>query len=339
MRTREIICEYQNYIFERPGDRQRMWGEAVSNDERTVNAWRDTWISNVRENHKRFGRFADYGIGQLFGKHRFMPIIVVGSGPSLKFNAHKLKERNGIPVVSCLHNFHFLEDNDCPADYYVSLDAGPVTIEEVSEGGKRTEAEYWDLTKERTLIAFVGSHPKLLENWQGKIHLFNAPIPDDKYKEASDAVEPFRQWVSTGGNVLGASLYIAKAYLGAGSIVFMGADFSFGYDKKFHAWDSKYDATMGVCVPAFDVFGNKVATWQSYYNFKRWFEYITLNVPGDYINCSEGGCFGSYPEGNLSSIRQMDLEDCLKMFNMCDHLKPCIENPAIEGKENQILLF
>lgn len=339
MRKREIVCEYQNYIFERTGEREQMWSNATSNDTATVNMWRTTWIANVRANHKRFGSFKEYGIGQIFGKHRYMPMIVAGSGPSLKHNGHKLKDRNGIPLISCLHNFHYLEDVEAPADYYVSLDAGPVTIEEVSEGGQRSEEEYWELTKDRTLIAFIGTHPKLLENWKGKIYFYNAPIPDEKYREECEKIETFKQWVSTGGNVLGASLYIAKGWLGAGTTIFVGADFSFGYDHKFHAWDSKYDEKMGHCIPAYDVFGNRVKTWRSYYNFKRWFEYVSLVVPGQYINCSEGGCFGSYPEGNLSSIKQMDLEDCYKMFNMCDNLIPLVENPDAEGDAGRILLF
>ena len=34
-------------------------------------------------------------------------------------NVQDLKERGGIPLVSCLHNFNFFEDNDIDVDYYI----------------------------------------------------------------------------------------------------------------------------------------------------------------------------------------------------------------------------
>jgi hypothetical protein len=58
-------------------------------------------------------------------------------------------------------------------------------------------------------------------------------------------------------------------------------------------------------VRATDVFGHRVKTWQSYYNFKCWFESRACSVPGTYINATEGGILGSYPEGNIEQIKQM----------------------------------
>jgi hypothetical protein len=127
--------------------------------------------------------------------------------------------------------------------------------------------------------------------------------------------------------------------MGAGSVIFVGADFCFGYDKKFHSWDSKYDAKMGYCVPAIDVFGNRVPTWQSYANFKAWFDWVSLRVPGIYINATEGGCLGSYPDGNLFSIKVMDLKDVVKMYSMHEHLQAQSLDPTIEGDEGKKILF
>lgn len=338
MRTREIVCEYQPYITELPVSPQQMHQQACSNDGITIERWRDIWLSNIRENKTNFGSFKDHSLGNLFGKHRYLPVISAGAGPSLKFNVGELKNKGAIPLVSCLHNFHFLEDHGVPADYYVSLDAGPVTIEEVAEGGTRSEEEYWELTKERTLLAFIGSHPDLLKKWRGKIYFFNAPVPDQKYQEALDKIEVFNVWIGNGGNVLGACLYISKAIFGAGANIYIGADFSFGYDHRFHSWDSKYDKNMGHCVKAVDVFGNPVLSWQSYINFREWFVYVSRQVPGVYINATEGGCLGSYPQGNLHTIKQMDLKAVLDMYNMLDHVKDQVMNPDQIGKD-KILLF
>ena len=340
MVKREIICEYQQLMLRPPVAPEQLYQQAVRNDNPTIEAWRDIWVKNIQTNHARFGSFKEHGLGNLFGKYRYMPVIIAGSGPSLKFNAHELKERGGVPLVSCLHNFHYFEDMGVAPDYYVSLDAGPLAVDEVaSEGGEHDADYYWGLTKNRTLIAFIGTDPKLFEKWQGKVYLYNAMIPDAAYQEASDKLELFHTWVSNGGNVLGACLYISKAIFGASTIAFVGADFSFGYDKKFHSWDSKYDAKMGVVSYMFDIYGHKVATWPSYSNFKAWFDFICMRVPGDWVNCSEGGCLGSYADGNLASLKYMDLRDYLSGLNMCDKVKAQCIDPACEGDAGKTLLF
>jgi hypothetical protein len=323
----EILCEYQPYIDQAPVAPTSLYKQACSNDQRTVEHWRETWLTNVKANKERFGSFKDHGLGRLFDKHRGLPSILAGSGPSLRQNAELLKARGNIPLVSCLHNFHFLEDTGVPADYYVSLDAGPVTIEEVSEGGQKTPDEYWALTKDRTLLCFTGTDPKLLELWQGAVYFFSCPIPDEKLSLEMDEVEPFHSFVSTGGNVLGACLYIAKSYLGSQVSIFVGADFSFSYLDKFHGWDSKYDKSIGQCLRVTDVYGHSVKTWPSYHNFKCWFDWVTQSVPGVYFNCTEGGTFGAYPGGNLRSLIQMDLKDCLRMFSISEEIRDQAENP------------
>ncbi len=325
----ELTLEYQNYIETPPVSPKQLYGNACASDTITIESWRPTWIKNIQENHKRFGSFKKYGLGKLFGICQNKPAIIVGSGPSLGYNGHLLKDRKDIVALSCLHNYHFFEDREIEIDYYVTLDAGPVVLEEVSEGGKKTEAEYWASTKNKKLIAFVGSDPKLFEKWQGEVFLFTAPIPDKAVIDEVDKLEPFHTYVSNGGNVLGACLYIAKAFFGANPIAYVGADFSFGYDKRFHSWDSKYDAKLGNVLRGVDVFGNKVLTWPSYYNFKNFFDYVAIKVPGIYINCTEGGMLGAYPEGNLMSIKQMPLNKFLEMYHMNLQLKPSAEDPSI----------
>lgn len=323
----EIILEYQNPIPFAPVRPGQLLQQAASNDGATVSAWRDTWINQTRVNRETVGSFKDNGIGKLHGAHQYMPVIVAGSGPSLKGNAAKLKDRGGIPLVSCLHNFHFLEDLGVHADYYVSLDAGAVVLDEVSEGGKLPPEAYWERTANHTLLAYVGSHPDLIRKWRGKIYFFNCMVPDQVVRDEILAVEKFNTTVGTGGNVLGACLYIAKAIFGAGSVAFVGADFCFSYDHKFHGWDSKYDKDIGQCVPLTDVFGIKRKTWPTYANFKGWFDHVAQNVPGVYYNCSEGGCLGSYAEGNIDAFKYMDLEQFYEIFHMNSHTKEQCENP------------
>lgn len=334
MKKREVICDYQPYIFHTPVPSGSLRSAATAADSTTIDHWAETWVKNIRANKERFGSFKKYSLGNLYNQYLHRPAIIAGSGPSLRHNAHKLKDRGGIPLISCLHNFHYFEDLGLEPEYYVTLDAGPIVLEEVSEGGEKTPDEYWEITKDRKLIAYIGTDPRLFEKWQGEVYLYNAPLPNQELEDTIDSIEKFACSVSNGGNVLGACLYISKGFFGAATTIFVGADFSFDpANNRFHGWDSKYDKDVGVCVPMFDVFGNKVKTWQSYKNFKSWYDWVSLNVPGVYINCTEGGCLGSYADGNLHTIKQMDLDQCLDMFNMSRHIKDQAISPETAQKK------
>jgi hypothetical protein len=335
LRTVEIDFEFQPVIPRPPASPKELYAQACSSDDITVKTWRDIWIRQIKANHKTHGPFAKNGIGALYQNLLHKPCIVAGSGPSLKTNIDALKGRKGLALISCLHNYQFFEDNGVTPDYYVTLDAGEVTIEEVSEGGKNTPDEYWESTKDKKLVAFIGTHPDLLAKWKGEIYFFAAPIPDQALMDEVMALEPFHSFISSGGNVLGASFYLAKAIMGANPIVFIGADFSFSYANKFHAWNSKYDANLGQVVRATDVFGHRVKTWQSYYNFKCWFESRACSVPGTYINATEGGILGSYPEGNIEQIKQMALSDVIRMYSLSDAIEGQMRSPEV--KDNRIL--
>lgn len=330
LKTVEMDFQFQPYIPGPPRPVHELHAQACSNDSITIESWRNTWIEQTRENHKTHGPFSRSGIGKLFGRNAGEPAVILGAGPSLKENWPALKKRGRIVTISCLHNFHFLEDNGVPADFYVSLDAGPVTISEISEGGKRKHEEYLEISKDRTLLAFIGSHPDLIKSWKGKIYWFNSPIPDQTIHKEINAIEKFNTHVATGGNVLGACLYIAKGIFGCNPIIFAGADFSFSYKKKFHAWDSKYDANIGHAMRAVDVWGNSVTTWQSYFNFKCWFDHVAVKVPGIYINATEGGIFGAYPEGNIGQVTQMTLDHALLQYQIYEELRDQCENPNTE---------
>lgn len=335
----DMLFAFKNTIPAPPFTPEQMQTQACSSDEVTINHWRKTWVANAKANKERFGSFKDHGVGQLFGLNKHKPCILMGSGPSLKnsiddsIHPHtgrpklSLKNTGGVMVISCLHNYHFCIDNNIKVDYFVSLDAGPVTIEEISEGGKLSAEEYLESTKDKTLVAYIGSNPKLIEAWRGRVLFFNVPPANDEVMAEIMAVEEFHTMFSTGGNVLGACMYLAKAILGSNPIIFTGADFCFSYTRKFHAWDSKYDAEIGEAMRCVDVWGNSVLTWGSYWNFKLWFDKTCHTVPGTYINCTEGGLLGSYPEGNIARIQQMTLCDCLDMYDMHNEIRQQCEYP------------
>jgi hypothetical protein len=343
VRKAEVVLEYQPLLDAPPASPKALLQQACSNDDTTIGSWLDQWIDQYRANAAKYGPFKDRSVGQLYGKYKNMPCIIAGSGPSLKNNAHLLKDRGpNMPLVSCLHNFHFMEDLEANVDLYVTLDAGEITIDEVCEGGKHPPEHYWELTKNRTLAAYCGTHPKLLEKWQGEILFYNCTIPSEKYIEAVEETDKFFTLVSNGGNVFGSCLYLAKCFLGCNPIAFIGADFSFSYGAgeaghQFHPWDSKYDRKLGAYTKAVDVYGIPVKTWPSYSNFKAWFEYVSMQVPGCYINCTEGGTLGAYPGGNLRSFEYMDLAQFLDSYNVMRHVKKQIDTPDLSRAERLVV--
>lgn len=354
-----MIRQLQKTIDYLPVSLENLWKQACSGDQVTNTSWKPKWNKALDNNEKKYD-FSGKSCMEFYRSEAYKPIILAGSGPSLKYNAKYLKEtylnqtnlatgkteevlsggRKDIKIVSCLHNFSYFEDNEYMTsdDFYCNLDAGPITISELSEGGRNSESWYWDRTKERKLITTVLACPELLDRWQGEIYFYKtgSSVIDNYSKRVDPSKIPT---FSVGGNVLGASLYFAKAILGAGPIIFIGADFCFSYDHKFHGWDSQYDSQFRGVIPVTDIFGNRVFTWPSYFNFKCFFDFISAGGMGKnpqlFINATEGGLLGAYPEGNIRQIHQISLKEALHIFTMHTKLPNLLKN----SNKQEIVLF
>jgi hypothetical protein len=337
-----MLLQYQKNI-DPPASKDDLYKIAVRSDTVTNTRWNDTWINQTTENAKNYDITALSCMSE-FKKEAFKPVIICGSGPSIKKNCLDLTSRvvfkqnldtgkmemmqgggrSDLRVVSCLHNFGLFENNNIMTkdDYYLTLDAGEITISETIEGGakKHPEEWYWERSKNRTLLAHNTAHPSLLKKWQGKILFFTTPPANEEIKKNIEEhfdvtkVPSF----SVGGNALGACLYFARAILGASSIIFTGADFSFSYEHRFHGWNSPYDEKFTGLEAVTDIYGNRVYTWPSYYGFKCWLDFIACGGSGgqdhDFINATEGGILGAYPEGNIRQFRYMSLKGALAML-------------------------
>jgi len=334
--TEEILLEFQPYIMASPVTPQDAHNQACQADANTITHWRETWLRNIKDNKATYGSFAENSVGQVWDTAKGRPAIIAGAGPSLKKTIERLKDRpKDMLLISCLHNFHYMEANNANVDYYVSLDAGPLTIKEITEGSGKTEEECFAMSKNKTLIAYVGTQPELLRKWQGKVLFFSAPIPDPELNKEIQKIEPFRVFVESGGSVFGTSMFFAKGFLGCTTTIFVGADFSFSSAAKtqFHPWESDYDKNLGNYINAVDIFGNRKKTWLSYYNFKLWTEVVAQRVPGIYINASEGGILGAHRDGNIIHIKQMWLDQVYDMFDLHQHKKEQALTPELDNKK------
>lgn len=324
----------QSYIPSPPVQRGKdeLYDRACSNDSTTIGAWAQMWLDHIEQNSKKYD-FKQQDAMKAFGKFATRPAICAGSGPSLRKNAHLLADKKyigDVPIVSCLHNFGYFTDLGVDVQYYVNLDAGDITIGEMSQGGGQKEQYYWDRTKGKTLIAVVHSNPRLLEKWQGDILFFNAVVNDPEYAKKMESLIDLRTIFNVGGNTLGAAMYFARAILGCPTIALVGADMCFSRDKKFHPFDSPYDNQFAGVIPWTNIYGDRVWTWRSYLNFKFWFDFIACggrgNNPIALYNCTEGGILGAYPEGNIQQINQRTLEEFLRMVNLYNKLPEAMQD-------------
>lgn len=322
LRNIEIDLVYQPLIDGPPPREGDLHQRSCTSDNTTITHWRETWLKHYKATNDRFGDFSEKSIGNIYNANQYKGAIVCGSGPSLKHSIEALKdnakEEKPLLTISCLHNFGFFEDEGFHADYYLTVDSGKIVLDDIDEGRTLSKGSYWEKTKGKKLLACVLTDPEVFDKWQGEIILFNCLIPDDGIKDEFDKIQRFSHFVSTGGNALGACFYVAKAIMGSDVVHFVGADFCFDHNNTFHSYKTHYDQ-IGQYVLWPDVFGIKRKTWGSYLNFKFWFDWVACNIPGRYVNCSEG-LLGSYLEGNIRQFQYLSLKEALIPYQMTDRV-------------------
>jgi len=344
----DMVLNLQNIIDMPPEEPKSLYAASCAGDDITVKTWESTWKQYCKVNAESSNKFENT-VMSIAGSEDKKPVIVALSGPSLKKNYMYLKDhetpdiqgniqkfhgRGDTKIVSCFHNFNFFEDNDIMTkdDFYVTLDSGEICLKELYEGGAHDPEWYWDRTADRTLVAYTGTSPELIKRWKGKILWFTTAPQSESlsvfYKDYIDYEKI--PCFNVGGTVAGAALYMARAILGGSIMIFIGADFCFSYNHKFHAWDSNYDMKFSGVIPWVDIYGNRVWTWPSYLGFKKWFDFQACGGLGGnqhlFINCSEGGCFGSYPNGNIKQVMQMELKTAMHMFSISKRFPESLHN-------------
>jgi hypothetical protein len=54
-------------------------------------------------------------------------------------------------------------------------------------------------------------------------------------------------------------------------------------------------------------------------NFKVWTDWVTMQVPGQWVNCSEG-LLGAYREGNIRTMKYCTLDQALEPYRVADEV-------------------
>lgn len=321
IREISIDLNYQPEIPEAPVP--DLYQRACSGDGVTITHWRETWLKNYQATKDHFGTLTENTVGQLYGANRGKAAIVIGSGPSLKESLEELKRNqeseHPLLTISCMHNKGLFNDEGIKPDYYITLDAGEIIFKDVYEGRKEPEEHYWDLSKDETVLAHVCTPTKFWDKWKGKAYLFNSIVPDRGIMDAYNKIERMSHNFSCGGNAAGAAMYAARVLMCSPTIIYVGMDFCFSYDNHWHSYPTETYDKVGQYVIHPDVFGIPRKTWNSYVNFKFFFDHIAKTVPGIWINASEG-LLGAYLGGNLKHYKYMTLKEAITMHKMADTL-------------------
>jgi hypothetical protein len=312
---------YWKYVKSRPRlndvpDRikKEVQKQAKGISKKTVKTFSKQWIENLTENAKMCD-FSKYSIYSLKDKYKGETAYLVGASPSLSKNVKELKKKKGI-IIACGHVLKFLLENGVKPDFVIVLDANEVEGDFLDVGDK---------SKDIKLLADIMVHPKVFKIWKGRIWFFrlmgrwigkrkNGKPYGDRTHQKLWTLSKFNDLLFTNGSVMGGA-YSAAELFGIKRIVFVGMDFSMpmssSYVLRYSGGEEDegtlehYDQQVDV-----DISGRGVWGKGRMFFYKYWFDGMSMIRPKiEFINATEGGILGAYPEGNLKSIKQMKLSE------------------------------
>jgi hypothetical protein len=263
--------------------------------------WVDNFIDNITNRVK-----GGYGVISLLDTLKFMPCIIVGSGPTLDYNIHLLKDlQDKACIISC----------DSAAKALLDYGVHPHLI--LSTDSKGAVAEFFkgmDL-HEFTFILDTFAHPdtaQLLIDEGAKIYWYNTlPVKSCSFSEVLNQWTGYLGNLGTGGCVATTIWSLAVLHLGCDPTILVGLAEAY-YDKA-HQYAScvekhnhqHIDMYASEPMSVKDIYNRDCWTQPGFDSFRAWFEDAFLWVPGIFINCSEGGIL----RRNILNMRLQDVAD------------------------------
>jgi hypothetical protein len=261
------------------------------------------WVDNFKDNLPNIN--GGYGISSLISSLDSVPVIIIGSGPTLDKNIEQLQGLENKAMLICAASAlaalqiagirpHFALMSDSWSGNTRSLDG--VNIPEYNF----------------VLDTFV--HPEIVERLKPakRIYWYNSPAIS-----GCEFTGILSQWTGAIGNMASGGCGATACWSFATTICGCNPDILVGLPEAYYDSEKHYsDAVMAThAVTIYDTtveqvmdnYGNPCYTNKAYKSFKLWFEDAFLRIPGVHINCSEGGIIR---EGCLV----MSLEECKKRF-------------------------
>ena len=238
----------------------------------------DTWRKNYIANRNKIV------VTKQSSEARKKCCILVGSSPAIKPQIKTLKNINeNFIIISSNGAYPWLMQNGVEPDYVMLIEGRDHVVGDVS------------LKSNAKLIVSQFVDPKIYDIWNGPIETFvcSATGMEDLIKEDGLEVDV------AGGNVLNASFLWSYKYLGCRNYITIGNSLCY-YDDYYvdgrstdHVMKNLKDHEH---IKAVDMQGNVVSTTAPLLLYKTWLETYSRISGADFINATEDGIFGVYPE-------------------------------------------
>lgn len=249
----------------------------------TVNSRIVSWVDNFKANLPEIA--GGYAVASLINKMKDVPVIVVGSGPTLDRNIHDLcgLEDKAL-IISAGSNTAALQK--AGVNPHLVLMADSLALNQtVLDGVDLSRCNY-------ILDSFV--HPESVARLMDarRIYWYNSPhLPICPFTGA------LSQWTGGLGIVVSGgcgatAMWQVGRILGCSPDVLVGLPEAY-YDPSQHyakvVTDNHPVLTYAESEKAEDHKGDMCYTNNAYKSFAAWFEHAFMNIAGQHINCSEGG--------------------------------------------------
>jgi len=192
---------------------------------KTLKANKRRWLENSKTNGKNYPDMGkNNSLGKFQGYLANKPSILIGAGPSLKKNAHLLKD-SGITTFAVMHALPYLNKIGFTPDFVVHADAMATDAEFITED-----------SKDITLIAHTIVAPAVIRKWKGDV-VFYKGFASDEFGDKINDVVTADTTIKPMGCSMAAAMNVAEELMMSTSVIFIGNDLCYDDKDGSHVWD------------------------------------------------------------------------------------------------------
>lgn len=210
--------------------------------------------------------------------------ILVGSSPAIKKQKKELKKarlNDHFIIIASNGAYGWLLDNDIEPDFVMLIEGRYHVVRDV----KRQSGA--------TLVVSPFVDPAVYDTWKGRIETFPCGGGEgfnDLIKKDLDEIDV------AGGNVINCAFLWSYKYLGCRDYISIGMSLCY-YDSYYVDDRSTEHISADLDhIKAVDMTGNIVNTTAPLLLYKTWLETYSRYSGANFVNCTEDGILGVYPE-------------------------------------------
>jgi hypothetical protein len=222
--------------------------------------------------------------------------VLVGSSPSVQNQIKALKRvacLKNFKIIACNGIYKWLLKNDIIPDYVFLVEGRSHVLSDINKPNDKT-----------TLVVSPFVDPEVFNIWRDNIEVYICGGGDDFDEIIRKDYDDLN---ITGGNVVNTSFLWAYRYLGCRDFIATGVALSYKNDYYFDNRSTEHVMGDNIhTVHAVDMYGDVVKTTTPLLLYKVWLETYSRISGADFVNATEEGILGVYPEptayedGNIS---------------------------------------